>query len=246
MIERIGNSSTSSSFWKRLVKALLCVTGVALAGCSGDADGTITVDFRQSDQGWVAGFADYPVGEDAFYKLASDYRPLPDPVSSSGNGLYISGQNRSDDLWMYYKGQIAGFSPSSRYRVTFQVEIATSVPNGCVGVGGAPGEAVTVKAGVSEIEPDRIDQAGFWIMNLDKGQQTTSGENALAIGDMANTITCGEEPQWQLKRLSSGLDGIVVTTDGTGAVWLFVGTDSGFESTTSVYYTQVVASFQEI
>ena len=58
---------------------------------------------------------------------------------------------------MYYKGQIAGLSPDTRYRVQFEIEIATSVPNGCVGVGGAPGEGVTVKAGVTDIEPDRID-----------------------------------------------------------------------------------------
>ena len=35
-------------------------------------------------------------------------------------------------------------------------------------------------------------------------------------------------------------------SDGSGAVWLFVGTDSGFESTTSVYYTQFTARFQPI
>jgi hypothetical protein len=31
-------------------------------------------------------------------------------------------------------------------RVSFDVEIATNVPSGCGGVGGAPGEGVTVKA----------------------------------------------------------------------------------------------------
>lgn len=190
MIESLGVTS------RCLLGAILCIaTGVVLAGCSGDDPMTIRVDFRQSDQGWVAGFADYPVGQDAFFELEADYRALPEPLTGSGRGLFITGSNRSDDLWMYYKGQIAGLSPDTRYRVQFDVEIATSVPNGCVGVGGAPGEGVTVKAGASDIEPDRIDSGGFWLMNVDKGQQTTSGEDALAIGDMANTMPCGEPPQ---------------------------------------------------
>ncbi len=28
-------------------------------------------------QGWSHGFSDYPVGEEGFYKLKADYRPLP-------------------------------------------------------------------------------------------------------------------------------------------------------------------------
>ena len=213
---------------------------------SGDDPMTMRVDFRQSGQGWVAGFADYPVGEDAFYELTADYRALPDPLTASGSGLFISGSNHSDDLWMYYKGQIGGLSGDALYRVQFEVEIATPVPNGCFGVGGAPGEGVTVKAGASDSEPGRIESGGFWIMNVDKGEETNGGEDAMAIGDVANTIACGEPPQWQLKRLSGGSEMIEVTSDGRGAVWLFVGTDSGFEAITSVYYTQVTATFQPL
>ena len=207
---------------------------------------TFTLDFRQTDRGWVGDFADYPVGEDAFYELVAEYRPLPCGLSGAGNGLFISGNNHSDDLWMYYKGQIAGLSPDTRYRVQFGVEFATAVPNGCFGVGGAPGEGVTVKAGVSRDEPIRVDRAGFWVMNVDKGQQTNSGESALAIGDVANSIPCGETPQWELKQLSSDMESIEVTADGNGSVWLFVGTDSGFEATTSVYYTFVRATFEPL
>ena len=46
--------------------------GVVFCGCSGDDPMTIRIDFRQSGQGWVAGFADYPVGQDAFYELEAD------------------------------------------------------------------------------------------------------------------------------------------------------------------------------
>ena len=60
---------------------------------------------------------------------------------------------------------------------------------------------------------------------------------------MASSIPCGETPQWELKRLSSQMESISVTTNGSGNVWLFVGTDSGFEATTSVYHTWITATF---
>lgn len=223
--------------------AMLSLLASTLA-CTSDDPMTIAIDFRPSSQGWVGDFADYPIGEDAFYELETDYRALPDPLSTSGNGLYITGNNHSDDLWMYYKGQIAGLSPDTRYRVTFTVELATSVPNGCVGVGGAPGEDVTVKAGASELEPGRVVEGGLWRMNIDKGQQANGGEDAVVIGDVASSIPCGEDPRWELKQLSSGGQAMEVASDSTGAVWLFVGTDSGFEATTSVYYTQLTARFE--
>lgn len=219
-------------------------SGAMLTACSNDEPMTVAIDFRQSDRGWVGDFADYPVGQDTFYELVTDYRALPEPLTASGSGLFISGLNHSDDLWMYYKGQIAGLLPDTRYRVEFHVEIATSVPNGCVGVGGAPGEGVTVKAGASEVEPNRVDEGGFWRMNVDKGQQTNGGEDAVAIGDVANSIPCNETPRWELKQLSSGSEAVEVTSDRAGAVWLFVGTDSGFESTTSIYYTTLTATFR--
>ena len=47
------------------------------------------------------------------------------------------------------------------------------------------------------------------------------------------------------KQLSSAGAGksLEVTTAGDGSVWIFGGTDSGFEATTSVYYTVVRAKF---
>ena len=120
----------------------------------------------------MAGFADYPVGQDDFYELVSDYRTLEAPLSTDENALYISGNNHSDDLWMYYKGRVAGLDANRRYSVRFEVEIATRVPNGCFGVGGAPGEGVTVKAGASDVEPESVVEGFDWRMNVDKGNQT--------------------------------------------------------------------------
>ena len=86
----------------------------------------------------------------------------------------------------------------------------------------------------TDIESDRIDSGGFWLMNVDNGQQTVGGEDALAIGDMANTIPCEEPPQWQLKELSSGSAAIEVASDGRGAGGdLFRGRDPNARSVTA-------------
>ena len=220
---------------------------VVLSGaCTNDSPQTIRIDFAAGTAGWVAAFADYPVGQDAFFELDTGYRPLMPPLNVGQSAHYISGNNHSDDLWMFYKGQVAGLDGNRRYSVRFDLEIATNVPNGCFGVGGAPGEGVTVKAGASEIEPEAVVVGADWRMNVDKGNQTGGGENAVVVGDVASSIPCGETRQWELKQLSSGLDAVAVTTDSRGAAWLFVGTDSGFEATTSVYYTWVVATFEPL
>jgi hypothetical protein len=133
--------------------------------------------------------------------------------------------------------------PDTNYRVSFSVEIATNAPSGCFGVGGAPGEGVTVKAGVSLVEPERqLDAMGWWRLNIDKGQQTNGGEDVVVIGDLANSRSCEEGFEWELKRL--GGPPMMLTTDSTGRAWLSVGTDSGFESRSAVYYTRFVALFE--
>ena len=131
--------------------------------------------------------------------------------------------------------------------MSFELQIATDSPTGCVGVGGSPGEGVTVKAGVSATEPDRFEEAGFWRMNVEKGQQTNPGRAAVVLGDMANGRAVRSRPiVWVLKSFPSSSDSIDVTADRNGAVWLFVGTDSGFESRTDVYFTVLTATFEPV
>ena len=220
-----------------LAAGLACATGCSDTGSLG-----FDYDFARGPSGWVEGFADYPSGQDELFMLEADYRALAPPLDTSRSALYIAGTNRSDDLWMYYKTEVA-LPADTTYRVRFDVQIATNVPSGCLGVGGAPGEGVTVKAGVSLVEPDReLDAAGWWRMNVDKGQQTQGGEDAVVIGDLANSRSCEQGFEWELKRLASG-QSLMITTDSTGRAWLFVGTDSGFESRSAVYYTRFRAFF---
>ena len=219
-----------------------------LCGCDSDPVGPSdlvqrTWDFTNGTDGFQAGFADYPPADEAIYRLRSDYLALPPPLDTSRRALFISGVNRSDDLFMFYKRRVGGLAPAVTYRASFDIEIATNVPNGCVGVGGAPGEAVWIKAGASREEPLAVDEGGQLRMNIDKGNQATGGENALVLGDIANSVPCGEPERWELKPLASGGESVTVTADQEGSVWILVGSDSGFESLTALYYTRVTANF---
>lgn len=202
-------------------------------------------DFSDGSQGWVAQFSDYPPGDDSFYELSSGYRPLPAPLNTR-SGLFISGHNHSDDLFMYLKRRVSGFEPTTNYQVSFVVEFATDVPTGCGGIGGSPGESVFVKAGASNVEPTSVvDQLGWLRMNIDKGNQSQGGVNAIVIGNIANSTLCEQNiRRYEIRQLRSP-EPVLVTTDGAGSAWLLVGTDSGFEGVTSLYYTRITSEFSK-
>lgn len=226
------------------VAGLLILLG-GMTACSSGPGGTLTTrfdfDFANGQQGWEADFADYPRGQETFYDLTSDYRVLPVPLNSR-SGVFISGNNHSDDLFMYLRKRVGGLEPGSSYRAAFVVEFATDVPGGCLGAGGSPGESVYVKTGASTIQPGSVvDGGGFLRMNIDKGNQAQGGANAVVVGNVANSTLCSQQiKRYEMKELRSVGD-VVVTADSTGSVWLMVGTDSGFEATTTLYYSRISA-----
>lgn len=202
----------------------------------------VTYDFRTGANGWQAGFADYPPGQEKFYELQSALRELPD-VAPTRPSYFISGNNHSDDLYMFLKKQLTardGIKPNTTYSLKFKVVVASNAPSGCMGVGGAPGEGVTLKAGASAIEPKPVDQDGMYRMNVDKGNQTQGGPAGAVMGDIANGLPCdtpSATPYVSLTRERASE--YPVKSSAQGDLWLLVGTDSGFEATTALYYQQI-------
>jgi hypothetical protein len=197
--------------------------------------------FQTSQNGWSGGFCDYPAADVGDYDLIFARRTLPGSLDPTRWGLYMSGANYSDDLFMYVRRRITGLRPCATYRVYFNIEIATNAPSGCIGIGDSPGEGVCVKAGASTIKPISILEEGWYRMNVDKGNQYEPGANAVILGNIANTNTDCDNPRWLYKTLDSGWSFVRVRTDSYGNLWLFVGTDSGFEGVTSLYYTRITA-----
>ena len=204
---------------------------------------TLTYEFSQGMQGFVADFADYPPAQTEIYELTSDYRPLPSPLGPD-SALFISGVNRSDDLFMFFKRQIGGLVPSASYEVSVNVEIATDIPAGCFGIGGAPGESVWIKAGASEVEPSPVLEGTWLRMNIDIGSQSNSGEDAVVLGNVANSRSCEQPRQWERKDFAAQSIPASVTADADGRAWLMFGVDSGFEGRTDIYFTRATATFR--
>ena len=147
---------------------------------------------------------------------------------------------------MFLKVQITGLKPTTAYKAGFHVEFATNESKACVGIGGAPGESVWVKTGASAIEPQPLLQSnGQFLMNIDKGNQAVGGKDAIVIGTIENSPTDCVHLVYETKRLDSAAP-FTVRTDATGSLWLLVGTDSGFEGATSLYYRQFGAAFAEL
>ena len=190
-----------------------------------------------NSEGWVVGFADLPADYDpSIYELDSGHRALPEGIH--GAGIYVQGHNRSDDLFMYLKRRVDGLVPMASYEVAVTVELATNVAAGLVGIGGSPGESVFVKAGASTIEPATvIDGTGHSRMNIDKGNQSRGGTQMVVIGDVAHPDVVNNE--FRIKTLDNSGSPVIVEADSAGSAWLIVGTDSGFEGLTRLYYDRI-------
>lgn len=190
--------------------------------------------------GWVAGYADYPEGVAYDWNFRFGYGRLPRELGRAQNAVYLSGDNHSDDLFMFLKRRITGLGPQTAYAVTITVAFATNAPRECSGIGGAPGESVFVKAGATTIEPLAVRAPdGYYRMNIDKGNQDESGKDAATIGNIANRQTDCESDTYEFKTLRSKEGRLRARTDSAGGLWLLVGTDSGFEGTTRIYLTKV-------
>lgn len=230
---------------------LAVATTIAL-GCSDGGDegivlSSFTYDFNEEMHGWQPGFSDYPIGKDdsSFYELKYVYTNVPASIGTS-KSIMISGNNHSDDLFMYLKKKLEGLKPDAYYSLTFTVELISNASSNLSGIGGSPGESVFLKAGASSIEPKSIKQSDKYVMNIDKGNQSQSGTEMITIGNIASTEPSSEYAA--ISRSSSIYNvPFQAKTNSNGELWIIVGTDSGFEGITTLYYTKisVVVSFQQ-
>ena len=220
-------------------KSLLFIFPVLLSGCelkiSSDNDEPVEVtsksDFSQGADGWLHGFSDYPVADKEIYNLVAGIKPIPD--SNGKTGYMIGGSNRSDDLFMYLKRPVRNLVANTRYQVTVDITLWSDAGDGCFGIGGSPGSAVYVKAGASEQEPK---QASYY-MNIDIGSQSQKGADSEVLGNIVVPGLGCDGSKYGSKNLSlnkqSSFD--VISSDD-GEVWVYVGTDSGYEGVTHLYY----------
>lgn len=203
-------------------------------------------DFRAGANGWAADFADYPPNIGSGYALNAGIRLLPRKLTRlPQRGFYIQGHNRSADLFMFLKRRLTtadGIGAGRAYRIEYVITFASNAATGCVGIGGAPGESVYLKAGAAATEPLAVLQPnGYLRLNVDKGNQAQGGTAASAAGNIANGIPCEQAspfyPFASIRREHQ--HPTIVTANPTGDLWLLIGTDAGFEGLTRIYYQKI-------
>lgn len=193
-------------------------------------------DFADGTEGWTGDFADYPVGEEEFYELVFEHDTLPEPLDQNQMALKQSGNNHSDDLFMFVKRKVSGLEPGKVYFITFTVEFATNVPDGTLGAGGSPGESVYVKVGATTVEPKKVkDDQNFYRMNIDNNNQSGNGDDMVVAGDFSNDT---DQAVYALKTVTNDSP-FGAATDENGNLWFIIGTDSGFEATMTIYYNTI-------
>lgn len=225
--------------------AKLTVSENAVAG---RAERAFSYVFDGDPQGWIGDFVDVPVDhEDQGFNLMYDpVKPLPTELNDGRAVPFLSSVNRSDDVFMYLRRRIEGLKPHTTYQVGFQVQFGTNVAGGLIGVGGAPGESVFVRVGVSLEEPAPVvvSSEDYFRLGVEKGNQSADGPSDVVIGNVVKPTS--EEPEmYEIKKLNNRYKPLSVTTDSSGAVWIFVGTDSGFESLTEIYYSRISLVFTQ-
>ncbi len=231
----------------KLFVSLLTVLLFTLVGCRED-DNLIsplqefTFNFTNNAEGWAGDFADYPNEQNVekFYELEFSHSKLPSPLNNSEGALRHSGNNHSDDLFMFVKKKLTGLEPNINYKIDIEIEIATNAASGLAGIGGSPGEGVFIKAGATTIEPMKVldNSDNHYRMNIDKDNQGNGGTDMKLIGDFSNGTNLNVYKLKILKTTSP----VNVMSNSNGEVWIIVGTDSGFEGTTTIYYNRITVS----
>jgi len=236
-------TSNSAEFQSGTLPLTRLTQGIEGKRC-GEAESferTIRFSFEQGPGPWTALSGDFTEATQDSIMFESGWTALPQPLEDR-NGFGLAGSNAPDDLAMFLKAPIEGLQPDATYRVELDMTFATQEPQNCAGIGGQPGESVGVKLGASGTEPlVEEQQEGSFRFNIDKGGGTlTGGEDALRVGDMTNfqeeCVPLGEEI-WQLKTVSTRGEEFTATTDSDGTLWVYGGSDSGFEGRTTFFVT---------
>jgi hypothetical protein len=142
-------------------------------------------------------------------------------------------------MFMFFKRRVTGLQPSQRYTLQTTVRIASGAASGGVGIGGSPAESVYLKAGASAIEPLPTNRNGFIALNVDKGIQSQEGTNAVVLGTIGVDLPQGAAFVFKTLPASTDTKTLDVVTASDGSLWLFIGTDSGFEGLTQLYYDMI-------
>jgi hypothetical protein len=222
---------------------VLCVV-TALCSCDKNDDDSkkhYTYTFQKGGEGWDAFFSDYHVSGEEFYELAFNTTHLPQPLDTTVPALMITGNNHSDDLISMIFRKFDGLKANTTYSVTFNIELASNAPSNSFGAGGAPDIALGA-GGLPYAPASTTDEEGLYRPNFISALQSRESNETLK---MLGTIGVGEDVfEFTLINRDNEGNPVQVTTNEKGEMWLLIGTDSGYEGITTLYYKTVGVSIE--
>ncbi len=225
---------------KRILLTLLSFTIIACDNTDLSVplypEGTVftSTDFSEYPIEWTSGFSDYSTSNGDFHGFSSGVTRVPGEFEHTA--FLLRGNNVNVDVFMFLKHQVEGLEPDSEYRVYLTATVWSNVAKNCVDTGGARGESVYIKAGASTIEPEQAD----YYMNIDIGNQSQGGANAAVLGDIAvDGLTCYDIAYREKTYALNSQHNIKVTADDEGKAWVLIGSDSGYEGETTLYYDTI-------
>ncbi len=205
-------------------------------------------DFEEGTEGWTALFADYPVGKEEDMGLSFKHTTLPAGLPQNKKALEISGNNTSDDLLMLLTRKITGLKPNATYDISFDIDLASKYPESAPGAGGSPGASVVVKIGAIQEEPGTVeDDQEHERPNWDNLTELVKGERTDDVVVIGNIGIAGDEEVYTMINLHNDETGLSFSkkSSSKGELWVMVGTDSGFEGLTTLYYDAIHIVFTE-
>ncbi|KAA6438678.1 hypothetical protein FEM33_18640 [Dyadobacter flavalbus] len=233
------------------MKKWMMLTGLAmtlfLSACDNEdkLNAIVKVDsaFETGADGWTPGFSDYSTDTDSTtLEMEAERTTLPTGLDTTRYGYMLQGHNRADDMFMYLKKKVTGFVPNQTYSVVFNVNFGTQYPENSFGAGGSPGGSVYLKAGASPVEPVRKLEDKMYVFSLDKGAQSEIGKDAVLLGNVSNGM---ETFVYKLVERSNADKPFTVKANAQGEIWLYIGTDSGYEGLSVFYYDRITVTLTE-
>ena len=221
------------------------ITGLVLialmsVSCKKDNDKEIKefrYEFGQSVDGWQGFFSDYPVGSESFYELEFAHSYLPAPLNTSLRALKISGNNHSDDLLSLIVRKFENLKPNTVYSVSFDIELASNVTGNSPGVGGSPDLELGV-GGLSILPKSNIHNSDYYRPNFTSLLQSRQSNEVLqSVGRIG--VSSNHPAPFTLINRNNLSDPISLKTNSNGELWIMIGTDSGFEGITTLYYKSI-------
>jgi hypothetical protein len=231
------------SHWSRpgpaagVLGALAILFACGWAGATSGAGGMVAQAWTGEDPGWTPGFAEHPPGVDRDWRFMAGLREVPLPLESATRALFSAADNPGGGLVMYWKRPVTGLEPGARYEASIAVTFASDAPGGCATAAGAPGDDVSLLAGVAPVEPAAVQDADGWVR--------ASFPAVAELGAIATGQEACHERRFERRTLGTGAPLRLRAADD-GTAWLVVGSASQYRGRTLLYVERVALRLRRL